>query len=139
MKGTSSQSITRQDETVPGNNVGKQSNSNVERTLGHVEPTMGGVVTDANTKFPAWCSSINSRFISFKRAPFSIPLHLTPTTLGKSSKESLLFLSSTSPHRPKSGTRRNLLTGGLNTEGRETSPSVPRLSPPLSPALHRTL
>ena len=36
---------TRRDETVPGNNVGKQSDSNVERTLGHVEPTMGGVMT----------------------------------------------------------------------------------------------
>ena len=45
MKGTSSQSITRRDKTVPGNNVGKQSDSNVERTLSHVEPTMGGVVT----------------------------------------------------------------------------------------------
>ena len=59
---------------------------------------------------PAWCSSINPRFISFQLAPFSIPLSLAPTTLGKSSKESLLFSSPTSPHRPKSGIRRNLLT-----------------------------
>ena len=33
----------------------------------------------------------------------------------------------------------SLEEGGLNTEGRGTSPSVSRLSPPLSPALHRTL
>ena len=45
MKGTGSQSIMRRNETVPWNNVGRQSNSNVERTLGHVEPTMGGVMT----------------------------------------------------------------------------------------------
>ena len=29
----------------PLNNVGRQSDSNVRRTLGHVEPTMGGVMT----------------------------------------------------------------------------------------------
>ena len=35
----------RQNEAVPWDNAGRQSDSNVERTLSHVEPTMGGVIT----------------------------------------------------------------------------------------------
>ena len=42
----------RRNETVPWNNVGKQSDSNEKRTLGHVEPTMGGVVTQGQVHRP---------------------------------------------------------------------------------------
>ena len=49
----------------PLNNAGKQSDSNVRRTLGHVEPTMGGVVTLVN-KTPSrtlsrGCQTLESR------------------------------------------------------------------------------
>ena len=45
MKITINKSTTRRSKAVPGDNAGRQSDSNVERTLGHVEPTMRGVMT----------------------------------------------------------------------------------------------
>ena len=38
----------RRNETVPWNNAGRQSDPNTERTLGHVGPSMGGVMTLLN-------------------------------------------------------------------------------------------
>ena len=45
VKMTINKSTMRQSEAAPWDNAGEQSDSNVECTLGHVEPTMGGVVT----------------------------------------------------------------------------------------------
>ena len=53
MKVKINKSTTRQSKAVPWDNVGRQSDSTVERTLNHVESTMGGVVTSAMVR--AWC------------------------------------------------------------------------------------
>ena len=54
----------------PLNNAGRQSDSNVRRTLGHVEPTMGGVMTNAilslfllrqASRFPTTFSNMHKR------------------------------------------------------------------------------
>ena len=42
---TINKSIKKWSEAVPWDNAGRQSDPNVERTLGHVEPIMGGVMT----------------------------------------------------------------------------------------------
>ena len=42
MKMAVNESTTRRSKAVPWDNVGRQSDPNVEHTLGHVEPTMGG-------------------------------------------------------------------------------------------------
>ena len=52
MKVTINKSIKGRSEAVPWNNVGRQSDPNAERTLGHVGPTMGGVVTQTNHRVP---------------------------------------------------------------------------------------
>ena len=60
--------------------MGRQSDSNVERTLGHVEPTMGGVVTDMSSKIRSIWESLERR-------------GMAPLTFGKISSEAWEFIA----------------------------------------------